>query len=129
MAQGQPSGWVGWVYFAGFLMLARGVFQTFLGVLALVNNHVYVVGGNQLSAFNFTTWGWVHIGLGVVLLTGAASVFSGKMWGRLVGSIMVTLSLTANLAFLPAFPIWSLAVIGIDVLLLYALLVKANEVK
>lgn len=127
MAQGQPSGWVGWVYFAGFILLAKGVFQTFLGVLALVNNNVYVVGENQIVAFNFTAWGWIHIALGVLLLTAAASVFSGKMWGRVIGSIVISLSLLANLAFLPAYPVWSIVMVTLDVILLYALLVRGAE--
>lgn len=127
MAQSQPSGWVGWIYFAGFLMLAKGVFQAFLGVLALVNNNIYVVGEHQVVAFNFTAWGWIHIALGALLVTGAASVFSGKWWGRMIGSIMVTLSLVANLAFLPAYPIWSILVVALDVVLLYALLVRGDE--
>ncbi len=127
MAQGQPSGWVGWVYFAGFLMLAQGAFQTFLGVLALVNNNVYVVGENQIVAFNFTAWGWIHIVLGVLLVSAAAAVFSGKLWGRVIGAIMVTLSLLGNLAFLPAYPIWSILLVSLDTVLLYALLVRGDE--
>lgn len=128
MAQNsQPTGWVGWVYFAGFLMLVRGVFQVFLGVLALVNNTVYIVGERGLAAFNFTAWGWIHVVLGVVLLSGAASVFSGRMWGRLVGAVMTCLGILANLAFLPAYPVWSILALVIDVLVLYALLVHGNE--
>lgn len=127
MAQKQPTGWVGWVYFAGFLMLVKGVFQAFLGILALVNSTVYVLGNNRLVAFNFTAWGWIHIALGVLLLTGAASVFSGRWWGRLIGSIMVSMSLLANLAFLPAYPLWSVLLVALDVVLLYALLVRGDE--
>jgi len=129
MAQSQSSGWVGWVYFAGFLMLARGVFQAFLGVLALVNSTVYIVGENRLVSLNFTAWGWIHIALGVILLTGAASVFSGRAWGRAVGAVMVTLAIFANLAFLPAYPLWSITLVAIDLLLLYALLVRGGEAK
>lgn len=129
MAQRQPTGWVGWIYFAGFLMLARGVFQAFLGVLALVNSDVLVVSERHLVAFNFTAWGWIHIALSVVLLTAAASVFSGRWWGRVVGSIVASLSLLANLAFLPVYPIWSIVVITIDVLMLYALLVRGDEAR
>ncbi|HVX57508.1 MAG TPA: hypothetical protein VHA37_07290 [Candidatus Saccharimonadales bacterium] len=125
----QPRGWVGWVYFAGVLMLVRGVFQIFLGILALVKNTVYVVTQNNLPAFNFTAWGWIHIVLGAVLIAAAGAVFSGRWWGRIVGGIMVGFSLLANLAFLPAYPVWSIAAGIIDVLVLYALLVRGDEVK
>lgn len=130
MAQAsQPSGWVGWIYFAGILMLVRGMFQIFLGILALVKNTVYLVTPNHLAVFNFTAWGWIDIVLGVVLITAAGSVFSGRWWGRIVGSLMVSLSLVANLAFLPAYPIWSILAIIIDVLILYALLVRGDEAR
>lgn|SRR6185312_12896536 len=125
----QPTGWVGWVYFAGMLMLVRGVFDIFLGILALVHNTVFLVTNNGLAAFNFTAWGWIDIVLGAVLIAAAGAVFSGRMWGRLVGALMVALALVANLAFLPAYPIWSILAIIIDVLILYSLLVHGDEVK
>ena len=129
MAQNQPTGWVGWVYFAGILMLVRGFFQAFIGIVALANSDIFVVGANGLAVFNYTAWGWIHIGLSVVLLTGAASVFSGKWWGRLVGSIMTSLALFANLAFLPAHPLWSISLAIVDVLMLYALTVRGGEAR
>lgn len=129
MAQRQPTGWVGWVQFAGFLLLARGVFQAFLGVMALVNSNIIVLGEQSLVAFNFTAWGWMHIVLGVILLTAAGSVFSGRVWGRLIGCIAITLSLVTNMVFLPVYPIWSIVVIALDVLMLYALLVHGDEVR
>ena len=127
MAKDQPSGWGGWVLFAGILMLARGVFQVFLGILALLNNSFYLASHGTIVAFNLTAWGWIHIALGAILLTGAASVFSGRWWGRLVGSIMLAISLVANLAFLPAYPIWSVCLVALDIVLLYALIVKGSE--
>lgn len=129
MAQGQPSGWVGWVYFAGLLMLVRGFFAIFEGILALVKDTVYVLTPSHLTVFNFTAWGWIQIVLGIVLITAAASVFSGRWWGRIVGSIMVSLGLLVNLTFLQAYPIWAIVAGTIDILVLYALLVKGDEAR
>ena len=130
MAQNnQPSGWVGWVYFAGILMFISGLFQVFLGIMALVNNTVYVVTEKSLTAFNFTAWGWIHIILGVVLVTAAASVFSGRWWGRLVGSVIAGLAILENLIFLPAYPIWGIAAIALSATVMYALLVKGDEAR
>lgn len=127
MAKNQLSGWGGWVFFAGILMLAAGVFQTFLGVLALANGDIYAVGPNAIVTFNVTAWGWIHIAVGVLLMLAASAVFSGKLWGRVVGAIMVAGSLVTNLAFLPAYPIWALVAATIDVILLYALTVRGGE--
>ena len=125
----QPSGWVGWVYFAGILMLVRAFFQGFLGIVALTQSSFYVVGADKLAVFNFTAWGWIHLIASIVLLTAAFSVFAGGAWGRIVGSLMVALSLVANLIFLPTYPVWSIIAIIIDVLILYALIVRGDEAK
>ncbi len=127
--QTSTTGWVGWVYFAGILMLVRAFFQTFLGIVALTKEDFYVVTQNSLSVFNYTAWGWGHILLGIVLLTAGFSVLSGHLWGRTVGIIMFTLSLLANMVFLPAYPLWMIAAITVDVLVLYALIVHGGEAK
>ena len=123
------TGWVGWVYFAGILMLVRAFFQAFLGIVALTKDSFYVVTKESLTIFNYDAWGWGHIILAIVLLTAGFSVMSGNAWGRVVGIIMFSLSLLANLAFLPAYPIWMIAAILIDVLILYALIVHGAEAR
>lgn len=125
----EPTGWVGWVYFAGILLLVRAFFQAFLGVVALSKNDFYVVTPQHLAVFNYTAWGWGHIILSVILLTAAFSVFSGGIWGRTIASIAVGLSMVANLIFLPAYPVWSIAALVIDGFILYALLVHGAEAK
>lgn len=121
------TGWVGWVYFAGILMLVRAFFQAFLGIVALTKNDFYLVTKNALALFNYTAWGWGHILLAIIFLTAGFSVLSGHMWGRVVGIIAFGLSLVANLVFLPAYPIWMIAAIIIDVCVLYALIVHGGE--
>ena len=125
----QPSGWVGWVYFAGILMLVRAFFQAFLGIVALTQSNFYVVTSDRLAVYNFTAWGWIHLAISVILLTAAFSVFAGNTYGRIVGSLMVAISLVANLIFLPAYPVWSIVAIIIDSLILYALVVRGAEAK
>jgi len=123
------SGWTGWVYFGGILMLVGAFFQGLLGVVALSKPDFYVVTSERLAVFNFTAWGWGHILLSVLLLTAAFSVFSGGAWGRIFGSLIAGLSILANLVFLPAYPVWSTAAIVIAGLVLYALVIHGGEVK
>ncbi len=128
-ANSQPSGWVGWVYFAGMLMLILGFFSIFRGILALVKHTAYVVTPDSLIVFNFTAWGWTHIVLGIVLVTAAGSAMSGRWWGRLVGSIVAALALLENLVSLPAYRSWSFTGIIISAFVLYALLVRGGDAK
>lgn len=131
MAQGtsNTTGWVGWIYFAGIILIVRAIFQAFFGIVALSKSSFYVVTQHQLAVFNFQAWGWIDIALAVILLTAGFSLFSGGVWGRIVACFAAGLSLVANLIFLPAYPIWAIAAILLDVLVLYAILVHGDEVR
>ncbi len=121
------SGWVGWVYFAGFMLTLVGVFNAIAGLVGLFRNEVYVVGQANLWLLDYTTWGWAHLLLGFFLLLAGSAIMAGKMWGRVVGIIAASLSMIANFGFVPVYPIWSLILITINILVLYALVVHGAE--
>lgn len=125
----EVTGWVGWIYFASFMMMVVGGLQALSGFVALFKDDFYVVTQHSLLVFNFTAWGWIHIILGALVFAAGLAVMSGKMWGRVVGIIMVILNAIANLAFMPAYPLWSIIALVIDGLVLYALTVHGSEVK
>lgn len=124
---GDVTGWVGWVYFAGFMMLVMGIFQMIAGFTALLNDTYFLVREGSLIALDYTQWGWVHLLLGLVVMLAGVAVTSGKVWGRVVGVLLAMASLIANFAFLEAYPIWSLVVIVVDILIIYALTVHGAE--
>jgi len=126
-SQKEVTGWVGWVYFAGFMMVVMGIFQTIAGLTALLNDKFYVVSENSLAVFNFTAWGWIHLILGIIVLSAGSAIIGGHAWGRVVGVVLATLSLLANFLFITAYPIWSIVVMVIDVLIIYALTVHGSE--
>lgn len=121
------SGWVGWVYFAGFMLLLVGVMQAVAGLVALFKDTVYVVGEENLWLLDYTTWGWAHLLFGVFLLFAGAAVMSGKMWGRVVGVLASGLAIIANFGFVPVYPFWSLLLIVVNILVVYALIVHGDE--
>lgn len=121
------SGWVGWVYFAGFMLVLAGVFQSIAGLVALFKDEVYVIGEQNLWLFDYTTWGWGHLLLGIFLVLAGSAVISGKMWGRVVGVIVAGLSLIANFGFIPVYPVWSIIMVVVNILVLYALIVHGGE--
>jgi len=122
-----PSGWVGWVYFAAFMMMLAGIFQGIAGLVALFRDQVFLVTTHNLFLLDFTQWGWIHLILGVLLITASLSLFRGNYWGRFMGVVLASLSAIANFAFINAYPFWSLLIIAIDVFIIYALLVHGNE--
>ena len=78
---------------------------------------------------NFTTWGWIHLLLGIVVLIAGFYVMHGSTWARVVGTILAGISLIANLAYVNTYPIWSIAIMVVDVLVIYALIVHGGELK
>lgn len=123
------SGWVGWVYFAGILMVITGVFQAIAGLTALLRPTYYLVGERALVAFNYSQWGWIHLLLGAVIGFAGVAVINGSVWGRVVGILLAIVSLIANFAFVGAYPFWTILAMVIDVLVIYALTVHGDEVK
>ncbi len=125
----EVTGWVGWVYFASMMMLIVGGLQVISGLLALVRHTFYAVGSRGLVVWNYTTWGWLELTVGILLIIIGLSVMSGRTWARVFASLIVVINAIGNLAFLPAYPIWSIIALIIDGFVLYALTVHGREVR
>jgi len=125
----EVTGWVGWIYFAGFMMLLIGFFQSILGLTALLNNQFYLSLHGRLLVWNYTAWGWIHLIFGVIILLAGMSLFTGSTWTRVVAVILTTFNLMAQFAFVSVYPVWSIIMMVIDVLILYALTVHGGELK
>jgi hypothetical protein len=125
----EASGWaVGFVLFAGIMMLMSGIFQAFAGLVALFENEFYVATRNYLFQFDATTWGWIHLVGGVVVALAGFAVMGGRTWGRVVGITLAVLSAIVNFAFIPYYPFWSLLVIALDVFVIWALAAHGRDV-
>lgn len=125
----KPTGWVGWIFFAGMLMLVVGLFQTIAGFVALFQEEMYLVTSNNLLVFDYSQWGWVHLLWGLILMLSSFSLMAGQMWGRIFGVFLAVVSAIANFAFLPAYPVWSMIIIAMDVLIIYAITVHGRETR
>ena len=129
-ARAEVSGWVGWIAFAGTMMMLIGVFHAFQGLIALFNDTVLVVpAGGLVVAVSFTQWGWMQLIAGVVIFAAGLGVFTGASWARVLGIVLLSISALLNFAFLTAFPVWSLTVIALDVVSIYALTAHGAEMK
>jgi hypothetical protein len=120
----RPASWVvGLSIFAGVMMIVSGVFNVVEGLVALFRNEVYVATLQYVFAFDLTTWGWIHLVLGLVVLGAGFGVISGRIWGRVVGIAIALLSMVVNFLFVPYYPVWSLLIIVLNVFVIWALCV------
>jgi hypothetical protein len=124
------SAWVGWIAFAGLIMVMLGTFHVLQGLVALFNDKYYVVSRHGLVvSADYTAWGWVHLVGGVVVIIAGVCVFAGQIWARAVGTVLALVSAILNIAFLGAAPLWSLTMIALDVVIILALTVHGSDVK
>jgi hypothetical protein len=124
------TGWAGWLVFAAVLMILLGALHAIQGLIALFNSEYYLVGPGGLSVhLDYTTWGWVHLIAGAVVLVAGIGVLVGQTWARAIGILLAVVSALANFTFIAAYPVWSCILIALDVLIIYALAVNGRELR
>ncbi|MFG3438871.1 hypothetical protein ACGF0J_16635 [Nonomuraea sp. NPDC047897] len=127
--QQHVTGWVGWVWFAGIILILSGLFNAISGLNAIFHRDVYVQTAGSLLVLDVTGWGWIHLLFGVLLIATGIAVSMGQTWARAVAVVLVMLNALTQLTWISVNPWWSLAVIAVDVLVLYALIVHGSEAK
>ena len=106
---------------AGTLLLMAALFDILQGLSAIVNDDLYAAGDDYLYKFDATTWGWVHVVVGVLAVAVAIGLVLGASWAQATGLIVAGLVMLTNFAFLPYFPFWSITVIAFSGLVMWAL--------
>ena len=126
----EPSGWAGYIVFASIIMMVAGFFQGIAGLTALFSDDYFLVRPSGLIInVDYTAWGWTHLALGVITIAAAAGVLSGNILARTWAIGLVMISAVVNLAFLAAYPVWSVMLITLDVLVIWALAVHGKEMR
>ncbi|NGO74166.1 hypothetical protein G6045_00455 [Streptomyces sp. YC504] len=116
------SAWAsGGMLFAGVLMLVNGVFGVLEGIAGIAKDDVYTRLGDYVFEFNLTTWGWIHLILGIVVAVTGWGILKGAGWARGAGIALASLALVANFMWLPYQPVWALVAIAIGVFVIWAL--------
>jgi len=125
----EPTGWVGWVWFAGVMMVVGGLLNAFYGLVAVLNS-TWVGWTNTTHVFTtVSTWGWTELIVGLAVALAGLGIFTGNAAARTVGVIVAALSLVANFMFIPLYPFWALTIMVVDVLVIYALVAHGKEVR
>lgn len=125
----QVTGWVGWGWFAGTILIIAGAIDAIYGLIAILNptSTYFVRTEGQLFIFDVAGWGWWHLLIGALLILTAIALFAGQTWARVIAVILASISAIAHLFVLPAQPWWSLIVIALNIFVIYALTVHGRE--
>ena len=117
----------GWLSFAGIVAIVVGVFNVIDGLVALFRSDYYLVTDQDILIFNFTAWGWILLILGIVQIAIGVGILAARGWAIALGIAMAVLIAIAHIAFLRAFLVWSVIVIAMCVLVVYALTAHAPD--
>ncbi len=107
--------------FAGVVLATVAVFEILQGIAAIANDRVFVKGAQYSYEFDVATWGWIHLLLGLIGLVIGIAILTEHTLGYLGGIAVAFFGAVANFAFLPHYPVWSILVISLDVLVIWAL--------
>jgi len=124
----ERTSWYGWIAFGGIMMIVLGIFHGVMGLVALFESDYYAVGDKGLMVeVNYNAWGWAHILFGVLAAFAGFALTRGETWARIVTVVVAILSMMVNLAFMSAYPIWSVIMIVICFFVIYAVIVHGNR--
>ena len=123
-ASGAPRTGRGWAGIAGMMILVVGTFNVIWGLVALVQDTYFA--SDQLLMWSLNSWGAIHIAVGCLQLLTALLIFSGSGAGPVLGLVLAFFSAVGALVSIGAYPIWSIVIIAIDGLIIYALTVYGD---
>jgi hypothetical protein len=116
----------GWVTFAGVMLLIAGVLNVIYGIAAIGDSKFFINDSKYILS-NLNTWGWITLIIGVIQLFAAFSLWSGGLYGRIIGIGAAGLSAIGALLSIPAYPFWSLAIFALDIVIIHQIATRGTE--
>jgi hypothetical protein len=117
---GDPG--IGWLFFAGTVLGLAGIMRVFDGIWALrFDGAVPDDLEGALFGTSMSTYGWVWIIVGVVLIGSSIAVLGRSQFARWIGIIAGAIMAVTAIWWMPFYPVWSLVYILIGILVVYGL--------
>ena len=117
----------GWAAFAATMVLVVGVFNVIYGLAAIIEDDYFVA--DELLFGNLSLWGWVHLIIGVLQVVTATLIYAGNDFGAVLGIMFAGFNAIAALLAIGAYPVWSVIILVVDGLIIYALTVYGDALK
>jgi hypothetical protein len=121
--------WAGWVIFAGSLLLITGALNIIEGLVAIVDDKRVFMAPERLIVVDLTGWGWTLLVFGILMIAAGLGLFAAQTWARITAIVLIGLHAVIQVAWLGAYPIWSLLMIALDTVVLYALTARWSEAR
>jgi hypothetical protein len=116
----------GWVTFAGVLLLITGSLNVIYGIAAIGDSNFFVRDARYIIS-DLNTWGWIMLGIGLIEVLAAGSLWNGGLFGRIFGIGAASLSAIGALLSIPAYPLWSLAIFALSIVIIHQISAHGTE--
>jgi hypothetical protein len=124
------SGWVGWIVFGAVMAVLSGIFSAIWGIVGLVRQEFFRVDSSgNVIAVNYHLWGTLELVLGVIGICVGVALLTGSRVAQLSAIALATLNAVTHLLIISAFPVWSVLVIALDVMVVFAIAVHGRELQ
>ncbi len=113
---------MGWLFFAGTVLGLAGLMRIVDALWAfgykgsLPDNLKDGVLGDNLK-----TYGWVWLGVGLLLIFSSFMLLARSQFARWIGLIAAAIMAISAMAWMPYYPVWAFTYVGIALLVLYGL--------
>jgi hypothetical protein len=111
----------GLAIFAGAMLATLGVFQFLQGLAGVLDDKVFVSTPDYVVSFDLTTWGWIHIVIGIVAALVGGAILADQSWGYALGIVVAVVSALGSFAFMPYYPLWGMVLLAFDIAVIWAL--------
>src|SRR5262249_23234610 len=95
------------------------------GLVAIIDADVFeqnLAGGPTLAIVDrIQAWGWLLLIVSVAMVVASFPVLAGLVWARLAGTAVAGIDLVLQFAYLAHFPLGSMMMIFLAVLVIFAL--------
>jgi hypothetical protein len=122
------SGPTGWAVFAGTVLTIVGAFNIIYGLAAIFRDEVVTTNGGHVVVWDVSTWGWVLFIFGILQLCAGLALFTGATWARWTAVVLAGLNAIGNVGFLTVQPIWTTLIIALDIIVIYQLTARWQDV-
>ena len=119
---------VGWTVFAAFMMILLGCWWVIVGIVGLIDDDFYVRTRHYVFEFDTTSWGWIHLIVGAIVLIAGFALYTGAVWARTVGVFVALLAALVAFAWLPWYPIWAILMVVAAISVIWALTAHGRDI-
>ena len=114
-----------WTTFAAVMFLVVGLFNVIDGIAAISKDRHF--RADELIVGNLKLWGIVFLIVGAAQLLTTFLIYRRSGAAQVLGVFLAVTSMVATLFFVGAYPVWSIIILVIDGVVIYALTVYGES--